>query len=235
MCVDRSAKSASDPATQSEGAVQSFGELQVQTGNKMIPQFESSYFSETLPFVFPHVCGGPDFFMHKRARRPPDAPRVGFQEWVAGMARRSESQMRNDWTALPLMRHVLFVWLSEHTMSTLSWHDGRAGSALQAEASEYIAAMQKLSEVLINGSVGKGHRAWEEFEHLMGMYRGSFFDLRALHRRTQNFFGRKQAEALGAGGSKGAPCIWDQVSRLFSSISGFDEHRRFAQVACRGS
>ena len=64
MCVDRSAKSASDPATQSEGALQSFGELQVQTGNKMIPQFESSYFSETLPFVFPHVCGGPDFFMH---------------------------------------------------------------------------------------------------------------------------------------------------------------------------
>ena len=121
-------------------------------------------------------------------------------------------------------------------MSTLSWHDGRAGSALQAEASEYIAAMQKLSEVLINGSVGKGHRAWEEFEHLMGMYRLSFFDLRALHRRTQNFFGRKQAEALGAGGSKGAPCIWDQVSRLFSGISGFDEHRRFARaMACRGN
>ena len=41
MCIDRSAKSASDPATQSEGALQSFGELQLQTGNKMINQFKS--------------------------------------------------------------------------------------------------------------------------------------------------------------------------------------------------
>ena len=121
-------------------------------------------------------------------------------------------------------------------MSTLSWHDGRAGSALQAEVSEYIAAVQKLSEVLINGSVGKGHRAWEEFEHLMGMYRGSFFDLRALHRRAQFFFWRKLAEALGAGGSKGAPSMRNQAFRLFSGVFGFDEHRRFARaMACRGS
>ena len=74
-------------------------------------------------------------------------------------------------------------------MSTLSWHDGRAGSALQAEVSEYIAAVQKLSEVLINGSVGQGHRAWVELEHFMGMDRESFFDPRALHRKRNFSFG----------------------------------------------
>ena len=80
ICIDRSTKSASDPAAQSEGALQNWGELEAKTESKMIPQFESSYFSEALPFVFPHVCGGPDFFMRKRARRWPDAPQVGFQE-----------------------------------------------------------------------------------------------------------------------------------------------------------
>ena len=159
MCIDRSTKSASDPATQSEGALQNWGDLEIQTGSKMIPQFESSYFSEALPFVFPHVCGGPDFFMQKRSRRSPDAPQVGFQEWVAGMARRAESQFRNDWTALPMMRHVLTVWQSEHTLSTLGVHEGGAGSALQASVSDKIAALVKLYEVLQNGSVGTGHRA----------------------------------------------------------------------------
>ena len=43
MCVDRSSKSATDPATQGERAIQKFGELEIQTGSKMISQFESSY------------------------------------------------------------------------------------------------------------------------------------------------------------------------------------------------
>ena len=125
----------------------------------MIPQFESSYFSDALPFVFPRVCGGTDFFMKKRTRRSQNAPHVDVQEWVAGVARRAESQLRNDWTALPMMRHVWTVWQSEHTLSTLSVHEGGAGSALRASASEYIVALQKLHRVLHNGSVGAGHRA----------------------------------------------------------------------------
>ena len=202
MCIDRSTKSASDPATQSEGALQNWGELVAQTGNQMIPQFESSYFSEALPFVFPHVCGGPDFFMHKRTRRPPDAPQVGFQEWVAGMARRAESQFRNDWTALPMMRHVLTVWQSEHTLSTLSVHEGGAGSALQADASEYVLALRKLYEVLHNGSVGTGLRAWEALGHRMGMNGGAFLELRVVYRRAHFFFRHKLAEVMGPVGVK---------------------------------
>ena len=166
MCIDRSTKSASDPATQSEGALQSYGDLEIQTGNKMITKFESSYFPEALPFVFPQVCGGPDFWLHKRTRRPPDAPQVGFQEWVAGMARRAESQFRNDWTAVPMMRHVLTVWQSEHTLSTLSAHEGGPGSALQAEVSDKVVALQYLCDVLQKGCVGRGHRAWEALDHV---------------------------------------------------------------------
>ena len=119
--------------------------------------------------MFPQVCGGPDFWLHKRTRRPPDAPRVDFQEWVAGMARRAESQFRNDWTAVPMMRHVLTVWQSEHTLSTLSAHEGGPGSALQAGVSEQIAAMKKLYDVLQNGSVGEGRRAWEPWDHVVFM------------------------------------------------------------------
>ena len=122
----------------------------------MIPQFETTYFAEVLPFVFPRVCSGPDFWPDKRPRRPDDAPLVSPQEFVAGCARRAESQFRNDWTAVPAMRHVLHSWQAEHTMSTLSAHEGRAGSALAAECSEKIAAMKKLYEVLHKGSVGQG-------------------------------------------------------------------------------
>ena len=110
----------------------------------MVPQFETSYFSEALPFVFPQVSGGPDFFLGKRTRRSPDAPWVSPQEFVAAMARRAESQFRNDWTGVPVMRHVAHVWQSEHTMSTLSAHEGRAGSALNADISEKILAMKKV-------------------------------------------------------------------------------------------
>ena len=44
-------------------------------------------------------------------------------------------------------------------MSTLSVHEGRAGSALQAEVSEKVVALQELYVILHNGFVGKGHRA----------------------------------------------------------------------------
>ena len=83
---------------------------------------------------------------------------MSVQDFVAGIARRAESQCRNDWTAVPLMRHVEFVWTAEHTMSTLSPSEGRAGSALNAEVADKITALQKLYDTLWHGSVGTGSR-----------------------------------------------------------------------------
>ena len=42
ICVDRSAQSASDPATQRECALQNWGELRIHAGSGMIPQFETT-------------------------------------------------------------------------------------------------------------------------------------------------------------------------------------------------
>ena len=155
ISVDGGAQSASAPAAQRERPLRNWGELQIQIGNR------GRYLSlrhltspKRPPFVVPRARGGPDFFPRERAGRPPNAPRVGVQEFVAGMAQRAESQMRNDWTAVPAMRHALSVWLSEHTMSTLRAHEGGAGSALRVGASEFVVALQELYEVLHDGSVG---------------------------------------------------------------------------------
>ena len=63
ICVDRTAAAASDPQTQREGGLERFGELKANTGGKEILQFCTKYPAQVLPFVFPHMVSGPDFFL----------------------------------------------------------------------------------------------------------------------------------------------------------------------------
>ena len=105
VCIDKSAKACSDPATLREGAIERFGELRATTGNKAIPQFHSQYFSQILPFVIPYMVSGPDFFPDKRWRRTHDnAPIVTPQLFAAVFGRRVEAQCRTDWNALPIAK-----------------------------------------------------------------------------------------------------------------------------------
>ena len=51
-------------------------------------------------------------------------------EFTRGFARRVESQCRNDWTALPIVRGVHFKFQAEHTMSTVAPFLGKRGEQL---------------------------------------------------------------------------------------------------------
>ena len=68
VCMDRSTAACSDPAAQREGALERYGDLHIQTGGKEILQFHTKYFSQVLPFVFPQMASGPDYFPEKRHR-----------------------------------------------------------------------------------------------------------------------------------------------------------------------
>jgi hypothetical protein len=81
------------------------GVLSVQTDAKLIPQWHSKYFSQILPFVIPFMVSGPDFEFATgklRWRRKDfgdhlEAPWVSASTFLAGFARRCESQCRRDW------------------------------------------------------------------------------------------------------------------------------------------
>ena len=103
------------------------------------------------------MVSGPDFFPDQRWRRKhPEAPWVTPDEFIGGVARRIESQCRNDWTAVPVMRSVGFKWKAEHTMSTLTSLGGKAGAALNTSIADKITALQNLYTHLHKGSIGTG-------------------------------------------------------------------------------
>ena len=96
------------------GVLERYGELQVQTGAKLESQWESKYFSQVLPFVIPRMVSGPDFRPEDKWRRHANTPVATPQEFNRGMARRVEGQIRNDATALPIIRSVCYKWAVEH-------------------------------------------------------------------------------------------------------------------------
>ena len=118
--ADAAAPDASTPL----GACIKDGDLSVQTGHELIPQWHGKYFAMILPFVIPYMVSGPDFEFgnitrrwrrgslgDKDSERFLPAPWVSASKFVAGFARRVESQCRRDWNALPIMRTVVFKYM----------------------------------------------------------------------------------------------------------------------------
>ena len=115
--LDRSTASCSDPATLRAGALQRYGEINVQAGSRFIDQWQPKYFSEVLPFVIPRMVSGPDYDpVNRWRRRFEDAPLVSPMEFTRGFARRVEAQCRHDWSAVPIVRSVSFKHQAENTM-----------------------------------------------------------------------------------------------------------------------
>ena len=124
------------------------GKIGVQTGHKLISQWESKYISQILPFVIPFMVSGPDYSFHEKTnrwRRRDDprspnqiAPLVSANKFTSAFARRCESQCRQDWNALPIIRSVNFRYAVEtgNTMVSvpLWW---KRGSAVQLSAQEH--------------------------------------------------------------------------------------------------
>ena len=73
-----------------------------------------------------------------------DAPFVSVQSFVGGFARRVEASCRTDWSALPIMRSVVYKHTAEHTMTTLAPCFGKGGRATGTAAAEYIKAAKGL-------------------------------------------------------------------------------------------
>ena len=139
-----SSHACSDPATVRTGAVLQYGDgavgdLTVQTGQTPLPQWHSRYFSQILPFVMPYMVSGPDFTFYENSSRwrrrdksgHLPAPWVSPATFLAGFSRRCESQCRQDWNALPIMRSVCFKYYVETGGSLCSApFKGRRGSAI---------------------------------------------------------------------------------------------------------
>eukprot|EP00973_Karenia_brevis_P095060 12425500-Karenia_brevis.AAC.1 len=120
-----------------------FGELHIHTGNKLESQWESKYFSMILPFVFPRMCSGPDFNPDKnRWRRTASAPTVTPMEFSKVIARRIEGQIRNDTTAIPIIRSVCYKWMVEHSSSMIVPFYGKRDRPGSVIANELVKAAQ---------------------------------------------------------------------------------------------
>ena len=70
------------------GALERYGELQVETGAKLESQWESKYFSQVMPFVIPRMVSGPDFRPDDKWRRRANTPAATPHEIHRGMPQR---------------------------------------------------------------------------------------------------------------------------------------------------
>ena len=165
--MEKSAGAGSHPADQRAHAVErgarvEQGSLQIQTGHQLIPQWNSKYFSQIFPFVIPFMVSGPDFEFGdtegaNRWRRRDfgsklRAPWVSADTFLAGFARRCESQCRHDWTALPVMRTVTFQYKAQTSGSlcTLPF-EHRGKGPLDTSGAAYVADAQVLYDKLWHG------------------------------------------------------------------------------------
>ena len=156
----------SDPATMRTGAIMRHGTLFAQTGKELIPQWHAKYFSQIQPFVIPYMVSGPDYTFFEQATRWRrrdvggylQAPWVTAAKFTAGFARRCESQCRQDWSALPIIRSVNFKYMVE-TMGSLCSipFSGRQGEATEQTAKKWVSDMQVLMDKLWNGKVRYGN------------------------------------------------------------------------------
>ena len=84
--------------------------LTVQTGSKLIDQFETPYIPRVFHMSLPRCVGGPDFRGKPRHRRThDDAAPLYLDSFTAMMASRVETQIRWDWDLLPGLWSLSFA------------------------------------------------------------------------------------------------------------------------------
>ena len=111
-----------------QGALARYADFHVEAGNKLVPQWESKFFSKILPFVFPRMCSGPDFKPDAKWRREELSAVVTPMEFTRALARRIEGQIRNDAVALPIVRSAVYKWTIEHMPDIIVPYQGDRGT-----------------------------------------------------------------------------------------------------------
>jgi len=88
-------------------ALTKFGDMEIQTGNKFIPQWRPQYLSEVFCFDFKHLTGGPEFNLEDRERHE-GAPFVSLFDYTSSLPRRVERHLRASWVLVPAVRNLYF-------------------------------------------------------------------------------------------------------------------------------
>ena len=132
------------PAALRSGVLELYRELNIHTGNQQLSQWESKYFAQIMPFVFPRMVSGPDFRPEDKWRRRADSPVVTPLEFNRGLARRVEGQVRNDATALPIIRSACYKWAVEHRSDMVVPYAGQRDRPGSVIATEIVKAAQAL-------------------------------------------------------------------------------------------
>ena len=157
ITMHKSSKSCTDPDRQRAAALTQYGELTVINALTLEKQYSTWYFSLVLPFIFPKMASGPDFYEHQRWRRThPKAPWVSPAQFARIFARRIEAQCRLDWMALPLIRSVSFRFTAEHTMSAMTPFACKRQFPSEEPLSAYVEAAKNLHHHLHKGFIGSG-------------------------------------------------------------------------------
>ena len=105
----------------------------------------------------PRLVSGPDFRPEDKWRRLEDSPVVSPQEFNRGMARRVEGQIRNDATAVPIIRSVCYKWVVEHASNMVVPYAGNRDRPGSVIATEMVKAAQGLYKALWQGM---GSKPW---------------------------------------------------------------------------
>ena len=147
---ERHADAGTTTAEIGHAALSRFNDLQVQTGNKFMPQFRPQYLQEVMPFDFKHVTGGPEFSKEDRLRHD-DAPFVDLFDYTSGLPRRIERHMRSSWVVVPALRNLCFRYNVLNATSIAYKHDVSEANSLEDHGKELCAAASELYHHLENG------------------------------------------------------------------------------------
>ncbi len=170
---ERTSDAGLDVAAQRTEALRQYTPLNVHVQAEYIKQFNSLYPSQVLPFTFPYMVGGPEYFCRTEDSRRnysfelrgdyydqfklsvlPKCPKVPSRLWTAGIAHRVEAQILADWVAIPALRNLDFRHAMYATPSLKFQQRIETADALAAQARELCEAARNLYE----------HHLWHGFQ-----------------------------------------------------------------------
>jgi hypothetical protein len=151
---------------QRTAAFNQYSELQVQTGNDFVPQWNPGYASQVFPLTLPHQAGGPEFLDGQRRLRrkgPTDfaAAKVSIFQYVKAFGRRVEAQIQNSWDFLPGIRNLYHRWTILNTPGIRvkrplaeTAEDPKDAGTKEASATDLINAADDLYQKVGGGTYG---------------------------------------------------------------------------------
>ena len=170
LIEERTSDAGLDVAAQRIESLRQYTPLAVNVEADYVKQWNSLYVAQVLPFTFPYMTGGPEYFNRSEESRRnfqfdpvgeyyeqfnltrlPGCPKVSSLSWTRAMAHRVEAQILADWTAIPIMRNLAFRHQMYVRPSLKFQHGIETADALAAQARELCDAACQLYHKLWHG------------------------------------------------------------------------------------